>query len=66
MKDLAAAGTTVILYASAVEELRSNCDRVLIMFEGGIVDEIEGDKISDESILSSSLRAGGKNGQCEE
>ncbi len=63
VKELAGAGTTVILYASAVEELRSNCHRVLIMFEGRIVDEIHGDRISDESILKSSLTAGVKNGQ---
>src|SRR5208337_371819 len=54
VKDLAEAGTTVILYASAVEELRSHCQRVLIMFEGRIVDELHGSRISDESILTSS------------
>jgi ribose transport system ATP-binding protein len=58
VKELARAGTTVILYASAVEELRSNCDRVLIMFEGRVVDELQGERISDESILKSSLTAG--------
>jgi ribose transport system ATP-binding protein len=63
VKELAAAGTSVVLYASAVEELRSNCDRVLIMFEGRIVDEIHGDRISDESILRSSLTAGVRNGK---
>jgi len=63
VKELAAGGTTVVLYASAVEELRSNCDRVLIMFEGRIVDEIHGDRISDESILKSSLTAGVQNGR---
>jgi ABC-type sugar transport system ATPase subunit len=41
-----------------VEELRANCDRVLIMFEGRIVDEIKGAKISDESILTSSITKG--------
>ena len=63
VNELAKSGTTVILYASAVEELRSNCHRVLIMFEGRIVDEIQGERISDESILKSSLTAGVKNGQ---
>lgn len=58
VRELAEAGTTVILYASAVEELRSNCDRVLIMFEGRVVDEIQGDRISDQAILSSSFTAG--------
>ena len=60
VRELADAGTSVVLYASAVEELRSNCDRVLIMFEGRMVDEIKGERISDESILRSSLTAGTK------
>ena len=63
VRELADAGTAVILYASAVEELRSYCDRVLIMFEGCVVDELRGERISDESILKSSLTAGVKNGQ---
>ena len=63
VRELADAGTSVVLYASAVEELRSNCDRVLIMFEGRIVDEIKGERISDESILRSSLTAGVNNGR---
>jgi ribose transport system ATP-binding protein len=63
VKELADAGTSVVLYASAVEELRNNCDRVLIMFEGKVVDEIKGERISDESILRSSITAGVSNGK---
>jgi ribose transport system ATP-binding protein len=58
VRELADAGTSVVLYASAVEELRANCDRVVIMFEGRIVDEIKGEQITDESILTSSLTKG--------
>ena len=63
VKELADAGTSVVLYASAVEELCANCDRVLIMFEGRIVDEMKGERINDESVLRSSLTAGVNNGQ---
>jgi ribose transport system ATP-binding protein len=62
VRELADAGTSVVLYASAVEELCGNCDRVLIMFEGRIVDEMRGERINDESVLRSSLTAGGFNG----
>jgi ribose transport system ATP-binding protein len=55
---LAEGGTTVILYASSNEELISNCDRVLIMFEGRIVEEIEYDRINDDNLVKSSLRVG--------
>jgi ribose transport system ATP-binding protein len=54
--ELTKRGTSVILYASDNEELIYNCDRVLIMFEGQIVDELVGSKISDENLLSSSMR----------
>jgi len=63
VKELADAGTSVVLYASAVEELCANCDRVVIMFEGRIVDEMQGERINDESVLRSSLTAGVNNGQ---
>jgi ribose transport system ATP-binding protein len=54
--ELAAKGTTVILYSSSNEELISNCDRVLVMFEGRIVDEFDYDDITDDNLVKSSLR----------
>lgn len=54
--ELANKGTSVILYASSNEELICNCDRVLIMFEGEIADEILYDDLSDENLVKSSLR----------
>jgi len=59
MHELGDAGTTVILYASSNEELITHCDRVLIMFEGQIVEEIVHDDICDEKLIKSSLRVGG-------
>jgi ribose transport system ATP-binding protein len=52
---LTAAGTSVLLYASDTEELISNCDRVLIVFEGRVLKELAGAEITEESIVSSSL-----------
>ncbi len=57
--ELARAGTSVILYASSNEELISNCDRVLIMFEGRIVEEIGYEDICDQRLVTSALRVGG-------
>ena len=54
--ELADQGTTVVLYASSNEELICNCDRVLIMFEGEIAEEISYDDLSDENLIRSSLR----------
>jgi ribose transport system ATP-binding protein len=61
-RELARNGTTVILYSSSNEELIANCDRVLIMFEGSIVEEFNYDQISDDNLVKSSLRVGETNG----
>jgi len=55
ISNLAATGTSILLYASDNEEFISNCDRVLIVFEGKIVDEISGEDICEERIVASSL-----------
>ncbi|HVO39908.1 MAG TPA: sugar ABC transporter ATP-binding protein [Spirochaetia bacterium] len=52
---LAEKGTSVLLYASDNEELVSNCDRVLIVFEGRIVKEMSAEEISEEKLVVSSL-----------
>jgi len=54
--ELADQGTAIILYASSNEELISNCNRVLIMFEGEIADEVLYDDLTDENLVKSSLR----------
>jgi ribose transport system ATP-binding protein len=59
--ELAAKGTTVILYASSNEELIANCDRVLVMFEGRVADEVGYEEICDEKLVKSALRVGGAN-----
>jgi len=61
MGELAAGGASIVLYASDNEELLSICDRIKIMFEGRIVDEIKNDCITDtdltEAIFSASKEA---------
>jgi ribose transport system ATP-binding protein len=61
--ELADRGTTVILYSSSNEELITNCDRVLIMFEGRIVDEFGYDDITEDNLVKSSLRVGETGGR---
>jgi len=58
--ELAQAGTTVVLYSSSNEELISNCDRVLVMFEGRIAEEIGYESICDQKLITSALRVGGE------
>ncbi len=56
VRELLEQGTSVILYTSSNEELISYCNRVLIMFEGRIVEELNNDDICQEKIVMSSLR----------
>lgn len=46
---------SVVLFASDHEELVSNCDRVLVLFEGAIVDTIVGDELTEDRIMKASL-----------
>jgi ribose transport system ATP-binding protein len=48
--------TSVILYASDNEELIQHCNRLMIMYEGQIVATLEGDEITDDAIVATSMR----------
>jgi ribose transport system ATP-binding protein len=47
---------SVILYASDNEELIEYCDRLMIMYEGQVVATLEGDDITDDTIITTSMR----------
>jgi ribose transport system ATP-binding protein len=50
LRDLAAAGTSVLLYTSELEEVQLACDRVVIIFGGRVVAEMPAD-VADEATL---------------
>jgi ribose transport system ATP-binding protein len=47
---------SVILYASDIEELVECCDRLLVMYEGQVIANLEGADINEETIISTSMR----------
>ena len=51
LSDLAAKGTALILISSELEEIIGMCDRVLVMREGRIVGELEGDAVQEREIM---------------
>jgi ribose transport system ATP-binding protein len=57
VKNLAAQGTSVILYASDNEELVNHCDRIFVLYEGQIVEELQGESITEDNLVTASLRA---------
>ncbi len=55
VQELAETGTAVILYASDNHELIEICDRILVMFEGQIVQDLQNDCLSDEILVTHGL-----------
>ena len=47
---------SVILYASDNEELVEYCDRVLVMYEGQVVETLSGEDINEDTIITASMR----------
>ncbi len=58
VRELAEEGTSVILFASDNTELISLCDRICVMFEGCIVQDLENDCLTDEILVSHALNMG--------
>jgi ribose transport system ATP-binding protein len=50
LRDLAAAGTAVLLYTSELEEVQLTCDRAVVVYNGHVVAEMPAD-IADEPAL---------------
>ncbi len=55
LRELADAGTAILFYTTDYDELIGCCDRVSIMYDGGIRRELAGAEINEENIVSSSL-----------
>ncbi len=54
IRDLAAKGVAVLVISSEPDELPDLCDRALVMAEGRIVRELEGDSLSRNAIIEAS------------
>jgi len=54
-RELADAGTSILLYSTDYDELIGLCDRVMILYQGRIVRELSGDEITETHIVASSL-----------
>lgn len=52
LRELAAEGAAVVLYTSELAEIPLVCDRVLVMHDGGIVDEQAGATATESSLLT--------------
>ncbi|MGF1593894.1 MAG: sugar ABC transporter ATP-binding protein [Kiloniellaceae bacterium] len=55
LRQLADAGTAILFYTTDYDELIGCCDRVSIMYAGGIKRELRGAEITEENIVASAL-----------
>jgi len=55
VRTLAEDGAGILIISSEVEELVDVCDRVYVLRQGRIVNELDRDSISKEAILASAL-----------
>ena len=58
VRDLTREGMAVFYLSTELTELVELCDRVLVMFEGHIVAELEGDEVTEERITDASVGRG--------
>ncbi|RYB05380.1 sugar ABC transporter ATP-binding protein [Lichenibacterium ramalinae] len=55
MRDFAAAGGAVLFYSTEITELVNLADRVLVMYGGAVVDEIDGTALDEERVMRAAL-----------
>jgi len=55
---IAEEGTSVFVYASDLNELVQACDRILVMYEGRIVEDLLNEDIDEEFLMERCLRSG--------
>lgn len=59
LRDLAEEGAAILFYSTDYEELIGCCDRVVVMYDGQIVRELEGEHITEHNIITSALNING-------
>lgn len=55
MRAFADAGGAVLFYSTEIAELANLCDRVLVMYSGRIVDDLQGEAIDEERMMRAAL-----------
>ncbi|MGO4724503.1 MULTISPECIES: sugar ABC transporter ATP-binding protein [unclassified Inquilinus] len=55
LRDLADAGTAILLYSTDYDELIGCCDRVMILYGGRVIRTLEGEDITETNIVASAL-----------
>jgi rhamnose transport system ATP-binding protein len=59
LRKLADAGAAIIFYSTDYDELIGCCDRVLVMYDGSIIRELEGAEINAHELIGAALNIAG-------
>ena len=63
LQRLAGEGAAVVFYSTDYDELIGCCDRVLVMYDGGVVRELTGNGITEHALVASALNLETGNGE---
>jgi ribose transport system ATP-binding protein len=58
--ELSRQGVGVVWFSTEVEELVHICHRVLVLYRGGIADELEGDRLTADAVVGAAVGAKGR------
>ena len=54
------------MISSEIAELERNCDRIIVMREGKVIDELVGDNISQDRVMETIARGSESEGKAHE
>jgi ribose transport system ATP-binding protein len=60
LRKLADSGAAIVFYSTDYDELIGCCDRVLVLYDGGVVKVLSGQEITEHALVSSALNVGGE------
>ncbi len=55
--ELSRQGVGVVWFSTEVEELVHVCHRVLVLYRGGIADELQGDRLTADAVVGAAVGA---------
>lgn len=55
VRELAAAGKAILLYSTEIPEIVNLCDRAIVLYRGQLVDELQGEELTEENIIAAAL-----------
>ena len=62
MRELADQGAAILFYSTDYDELINCCNRVLVLYDGSVISELEGEGITDRALVASALSIGADKG----